>query len=144
MHELKVSATFAAILVAAAAIGVTMGALLMQFQAPGDPATAWRSLIISLAGVGVALCLICLLHLSLATGGLVVRSAQARRVEAWLGRWARVAGGEDPPTVEPSERTAASEAGAQILQDVSGQGAQRIRDAMAAAGLIERDVSLAA
>ncbi len=143
MQELKIAAIFGAILVAATANAVTMAALLLQFLTPGDQAVAWRSLVIALGGVGIALCLICLLHLSLVTGGLIARSAEDRGVRAWLAKWAAVADGEPTPAVLPRERSAASEAAALIMQDISGEGAARIRAALGASGLLARDMALA-
>lgn len=143
MQELKIAAIFGAILTAAAAIVMTMGSLLLQFRTPGDQVMAWRSLVIALGGVGIALCLICLLHLSLATGGLVVRTSEARRVKAWLARWAAVANGDAAPAVPSRERYAAAEAAALIMQDMSGEGARRIRTALEASGLVARDIAQA-
>lgn len=144
MNELKIAAIFGLILAAASAIAVTMGALLLQFLAPGDQAVAWRSVVVALGGVGVALSLICLLHVALVFAGLMTSSAETRRVQAWLGSWAAVAGGDPPPVaVSPGEQRAASQAAALILQDMSGEAAARIRYAVQACGLIAADMARA-
>lgn len=144
MNELKIGAIFGLILAAASAIAVTMGALLLQFQAPGDQAVAWRSVVVALGGVGVALSLVCLLHVALVFAGLIATSAETRRVQAWLGRWAAVASGDAPPVaVTAGEQRAASQAAALILQDMSGEAAAQIRNALQSCGLIAGDMARA-
>ncbi len=143
MHQLKIASLFGAILVAAAFVVMTMGALLLQFLSPGDHGTAWRSLVIALSGVGVALCLISLLHLGIIAERRISQGANRQLVRVWLGRWAAVAGGDavEPPSA--SEAGAANAAAAQILQDFSGEAAARIRNALLEWGLVDRDLLLA-
>lgn len=143
MHQLKIASVFGAILIAVAAIVVTMGALLLQFTQPGNHETAWRSVVIALVGVGVALCLICLLHLGIVAVRLGSRFARNQAVGAWLGRWADIAAGDTLAAPTAAELTAASEAAAQILQDFGGEGAARIRTHLLAWGLVDRDLLLA-
>lgn len=122
---------------------MTMGALLLQFLSPGDHGAAWRALIIALSGVGVALCLIALLHLSIIAERLVAQGANRHLVRVWLGRWAAVAGGDGAEPPSTSEVAAASTAAAQILQDFSGEAAARVRSTLLEWGLVDRDLFLA-
>lgn len=144
MSTRKTAALFVAILAAALVVLVTMVGLLVQFQVSAAQSTAWRALIVSLGGAGVSLCVVAIVHLSL----LAVRNSEASRrerlVTAWTEIWSEVAVGGPTPALPEGESEIPSQAAALVIQDVSGEGASRIRGALLATGLVAADIAEAA
>lgn len=144
MRGAGLASLFVAILVVAAAVGVTMFAMLAWFVGGQGTPEAWRSLVVALTVAGVSLGAVALVHLAL----VAVRHELARRDERLLGTWTRawaeVASGGDVPFVPPEVRAVASEAAARVVQQVTGEGAERVRAGLEASGVLEADLRAAA
>lgn len=144
MRGAGLASLFVAILVVAAAVGVTMFAMLAWFVGGQGTPEAWRSLVVALTVAGVSLGAVALVHLAL----VAVRHELARREERLLGTWTRawaeVASGGDVPFVPPEVRAVASEAAARVGQQVTGEGAERVRAGLEASGVLEADLRAAA
>jgi len=143
MGESKLAALFLTILAAGTAMLVTMVALLVQFLGGIGQAEVWRAIIVALAGAGMGLSVVGIVHLSLIASR---RTASARRdahIANWTHVWSAVAAGADGPSVRTEAMEAAAEGAALVLQDTKGEGAERIRLALLASGTITADLALA-
>ncbi len=134
MSQPRLAALFLAVLAAGTAVLVTMVALLVQFRG-ADQAAVWRSLVVALGGVGIALSVVGLVHLSLISARRAVAARQESLVAAWLQVWSAVAAGATAPGVKPELEVAAATAAASILQELTGDSAARVRDALRQSGL---------
>lgn len=139
----QLAALFVAMLGASTAVLVTMVALLLQFRANAGQAALWGSVLIALAGVGVALCLVATIHLTLIAARNNLPARRDRSVTTWARTWSDVASGAPMPELPAGEGAAMLQAAALVMQDVSGEGASRIRGALLATGLVRRDIALA-
>ncbi len=145
MQRTKLTAIFVLILSASTTVAVTMGALLMRFTAAGaDQSAAWRSILVALAGVGGAIGLMAVVHLSLLAARQLGTERASKRSEAWLETWSSVAAGGEPPAVERHELLAASEGAALLMQEVEGEEAAVLRAALVATGVTDNDLRIAA
>lgn len=135
------AALFVAILAASFVVLVTMVALLVQFQVGAAQATVWRALVLSLSGAGVALCVVAIVHLSLLAARHAAGGRRERLLAAWTEIWSEVAVGGPTPAIPEGESEIPSRAAALVLQDVTGEGASRIRGALLATGLVAADIA---
>lgn len=143
MSKPRLSLLFFAVLAASTAVLVTMVALLSWFHVGVAGPGVWPSLVVALTGVGVALSIIAIVHLSLVATRKVVAAGHERKLASWTHAWSDVATGLPLPLVPEGEVRLASEAAAQVLQVVSGDGAHRIRKALESRGVIATDQSIA-
>jgi len=143
MGESRLAALFLTILAAGTAMVVAMVALLVQFTDGAEEAAVWRSLIVAMAGAGVGLSVTAIVHLSLIASRRSAYLRREARVVSWTEAWCAVAAGADTPTVKPVDTDVAAEGAALVLQDLTGEGAQRIRQALRDGGVIEAELSLA-
>ncbi len=142
MPAAKVAATFLVILTAATTAAVSMMALLVQFQAGAAQAVIWRSLVFALGGAGAALALVATLHLAFVAGRRAPLG-HAEALNAWARVWDEVIDGAPPPVVPRRAALVASEAAALVLQNLVGDGADAVRDAVAASGVSRADLAAA-
>lgn len=143
MSQPRIAALFLAVLAAGTAVLVTIVALLVQFRGGADQAEVWRSLVVALGGVGIALSVIGLVHLSFIAARNATGARRAALVADWLQVWSAVASGARSPSVIGEQRAAASEAAAAVLQELTGEGAARVRQALRASGVIDAELRLA-
>lgn len=133
MSQPRLAALFLAVLAAGTAVLVTMVALLVQFRG-ADQSAVWRSLVVALGGVGMALSLVGLVHLSFISARRAVAARQESLVADWLQVWSAVAAGATVPAVKPELEVVAATAAASILQELTGDSAARVRDALRQSG----------
>src|SRR5690606_26356160 len=143
MGESRLAALFLTILAAGTALVVAMVALLVQFTDGAEEAAVWRALMVAMAGAGVGLSVAAIVHLSLIASRRAAYLRREARVVSWTEAWCAVAAGADTPTVKPVDTDVAAEGAALVLQDLTGEGAQRIRQALRDGGVIEAELSLA-
>lgn len=135
------AALFVAILAAALTVLITMVGLLVQFQVGAQQATVWRALVVSLGGAGIALSVVAIVHLSLLAVRHTSLNRRERLLTAWTELWSEVAVGGPTPALPEGESDIPSQAAALVLQDVTGEGASRIRGALLATGLVAADIA---
>jgi len=143
MGESKLAALFLTILAAGTAMVVTMVALLVQFHGDVAHTVVWRSLIVALAGAGLGLSVTAIVHLTLIASRRSVHARREAQVAAWTRSWCAVAAGAEAPTVRGVDQEVAAEGAARVLQDLTGEGAERIRLALLDSGLIDAELSRA-
>ena len=143
MGESKLAALFLTILAAGTAMLVTMVALLVQFLDGVGQAEVWRSIVVALAGAGMGLAVIGIVHLSLIASRRTAHARRELRIANWTHAWCAVAAGAEAPAVRGSDREVAAEGAALVLQDMTGEGAERIRLALLAGGTVTADLALA-
>lgn len=143
MGESRLAALFLTILAAGTAMVVTMVALLVQFQGTSNETTVWSSLVVALSGAGIGLCVTAVVHLSLVATRRSVQARRETRVATWTQVWCAVASGAAAPKVRSTDQEVAAEGAALVLQDLTGEGADRIKQAMLDNGLITAELSLA-
>lgn len=143
MSKPRLSLLFFAVLAASTAVLVTMVALLSWFYVGPSDAAVWPSLVVALAGVGVALSIIAIVHLSLVASRRAKEAGRERTLAGWTQAWSDVANGLPLPLVPASEVQYASEAAARVLQVVSGDAANRVRRALESRGVTTSEQSVA-
>lgn len=143
MGESKLAALFLAILAAGTAMLVTMVALLVQFLGGTGEAEVWRSIVVAMAGAGMGLSVTGIVHMSLIASRRTAHARREARIATWTQVWCAVAAGADAPVVRSSEREVAAEGAALVLQELTGEGAERVRSALLDDGTIESEMALA-
>lgn len=144
MRGAGLASLFVAILIVAAAVSVTMFAMLAWFVTGQGTVNAWRSLVLALTVAGVALGTVALVHLALVAYRQEVARRRERLVAGWTRAWGGVAAGGDVPVVPPEARTTASEAAARVIQQLTGEGVKRVRSGLHTSGVLEAELAAAA
>lgn len=145
MRRAKLIAIFVLILAASTTVAITMGTLLLRYDTVGaGQSVSWRSLVVAMAGVGAAIGLMAIAHLSLFTARQLGAERTSKRTEAWLRVWSAVAAGGEPPLVANGDLVAASEGASLLMQEVAGHEAVRLRAALDSAGVTANDLRIAA
>lgn len=143
MSSRSLSALFIAMLAAASAVILTMITLLTQFQGSVTPTTTWGALALSLTGAGIALCLVAIVHLSFISAKRATAAKNSQVMTLWTQIWSDVALGRRLPVSPPLDSDLPLQAAAQVLQDVTGEAASRVRGALLATGLVAADIARA-
>lgn len=139
MSQPRLAALFLAVLAAGTAVLLSMIALLVQFRG-ADQAAVWRSLVIALGGVGIALSVVGLVHLSLISARRAVAARNEALVADWLQVWSAVAAGAKAPSIPAQREIVAAKAAAAVLQELTGESARSVRGALRAQGLVEAEL----
>lgn len=140
MPSTRTASTYLVILAAAAVAAVTMTALLVQFLGPSEQSLALRSVIVALAGAGAALALVAILNLTLVAARRAP-AGHAEDLDTWARVWGEVSDGAPPPVVPRGAAAIASEAAALVLKNMVGEGAEAVRDAVAASGVLRAELT---
>lgn len=143
MGESKLAVLFLTILAAGTAMVVPMVALLVRFHGGVAQAVVWRSLVVAMAGAGLGLSVTAIVHLSLIASRRSVYARRQARVATWTQVWCAVAAGAGAPTVRSKDQSVAAQGAALVLQDLTGEGAERVRLALLDGDIIAAELSLA-
>lgn len=144
MRGAGLASLFVAILVVAAAVSVTMFAMLAWFVTGQGTVDAWRSLVLALTVAGIGLGTIALVHLALVAVRQEVARRRERLVRNWTRVWSDVAAGGAVPVVPSEARAVASEGAARVIQQLTGEGVERVRSGLASSGVLRAELASAA
>lgn len=144
MRGAGLASLFVAILVVAAAVSVTMFAMLAWFVTGQGTVDAWRSLVLALTVAGVGLGTVALAHLALVAVRQEVSRRRERLIAGWTQVWGGVAAGGDGPVVPAEASAVASEAAARVIQQMTGEGVERVRSGLHSSGVLEAELASAA
>ncbi len=143
MRAVGLASMFVAIVGVAAVVLATLATVLLRFAVDAGPWSAWRSLVVALAAAGAALGAVALLHLALIAARQSIAWRHAQRILHWTVVWSDVAAGGRLPPLPVRAHDAIVDAAAQVLEQVQGEGAERVRALLADTGLLARDLDVA-